>query len=175
MSDNTPMMPMNKHYITIDANNRIIDGFSDAFRKPSETDICINEEGGYQFRLVIGGEVTEENPILFTMPDAIPLYKYEDDEIVKRSDEEIEEERSQRVPVVVPTLEERVADLEAAMPFRMTKTAYIDDTEITFKNVPQGNVTVSFDKPYEMERELDRITLTFDPLSEVTEITISVL
>ena len=163
----------NNHYITV-RNGLIVDGFSDAFREPKEGDILINDKGSYQFRLVIDGEVTEENPILFTM-DHISLYKYEDGEIVKRSDEEIEEERSQRVPVVVPTLEERVADLEAAMPFRMTKTAYIDDTEITFKDVPQGNVTVSFNKPYEMERELDRITLTFEPLSEVTDITISII
>lgn len=103
----------NNHYITV-KDGLIVDGFSDAFRKPSENDICINDKGTYQFRLIIGGELTEENPILFTM-DHISLYKYEDDEIIKRSDEEIEEERSHIIHEYVPTLEERIADLEAAI------------------------------------------------------------
>ena len=103
----------NNHYITV-KDGLIVDGFSDAFREPKEGDILINDKGTYQFRLVIGGEVTEENPILFTM-DHISLYKYEDNEIVKRSDEEIEEERSHIIHEYVPTLEERIADLEAAI------------------------------------------------------------
>ena len=60
-------------------------------------------------------------------------------------------------------------------PYKETKTAYIGDTEVTFYNVPEGNVTVFFDKPYTMEKVADRITLHFEELEEVTEITISVL
>ena len=60
-------------------------------------------------------------------------------------------------------------------PYTETKTAYIGDTEVTFYDVPEGNVTVFFDKPYTMEKITDRITLHFEELEEVTEITISVL
>ena len=76
----------NKHYITVDAQGRITNGFSDAFRQPADTDICINEHGGYQFRLFSGGE---ENPALYGYLDMIPLYKYENGEVVKRTQEEI--------------------------------------------------------------------------------------
>ena len=50
-----------RHYIRIDADGRIVKGFSDAFEQPQEGDICTNEQGGYQFRLEPGGQ---ENPLL---------------------------------------------------------------------------------------------------------------
>jgi hypothetical protein len=59
-------------------------------------------------------------------------------------------------------------------PYKETKTAYIGDTEVTFYGVPEGNITIFFDKPYTMEKVADRITLTFDELDEVTDITISI-
>ena len=89
----------NKHYVTVDAENRITNGFSDAFRQPTEADICINEEGGYQFRLFPGGE---ENPSLFDWDGMIPLYKYENGEVIQRTEEEIEADRA---AIVVPELE----------------------------------------------------------------------
>ena len=76
----------NKHYITVDERGRITNGFSDGFYQPSEADICINEKGGYQFRLFPGGE---ENPPLYEWPCRIPLYKYENGEVVKRTEDEI--------------------------------------------------------------------------------------
>lgn len=100
----------NKHYITVDERSRIVNGFSDAFRSPSDTDICINEQGGYQFRLFPGGE---ENPPLHEWPHMIPLYKYENGEVVKRTEEEIGADVADiPVPEVKPTTEERVSDLE---------------------------------------------------------------
>lgn len=65
--------------------------------------------------------------------------------------------------------------IDAITPYKETKTAYIGDTEITFYDVPEGNVTVFFDKPYTMEKVAGGITLTFEELEEVTDITISVL
>lgn len=59
-------------------------------------------------------------------------------------------------------------------PYKETKTAYIDDTKITFDGVPQGNMTVFFDGDYEVERQADRVVIHFDTLEEVTEITILV-
>lgn len=69
----------NKHYIRIREDGCIVDGFSDAFREPTDTDICINEQGGYQFRLFPGGE---ENPSLFEWDGMVPLYKWEGGEVV---------------------------------------------------------------------------------------------
>lgn len=60
-------------------------------------------------------------------------------------------------------------------PYTETKTAYISDTQVIFTNVPSGNLSVYFDKPYTVEREADRITITFEALEEVTPITISII
>lgn len=60
-------------------------------------------------------------------------------------------------------------------PYTQTKTAYIDDTEIVFENVPSGNLTVYFDGNYTIERENDRIIIMFEPLEEVKEVTISII
>ena len=60
-------------------------------------------------------------------------------------------------------------------PYTETKTAYIDDTEVVFENVPSGNLTVYFDGNYAIERENNRITIMFEPLEEVKEVTISII
>lgn len=93
----------NKHYITVDERSRIVNGFSDAFRSPSDTDICINEHGGYQFRLFPGGE---ENPALHDWQHMIPLYKYENGEVVKRTGEEIAADIA-ALPAPAPTEDEK--------------------------------------------------------------------
>ena len=77
-----------------------MNGFSDAFRQPAEDAICINQQGGYQFRLFPNGE---ENPCLFDWEDMIPLYKYEDGGVLHRTEEEIEAERA---ILSLPTAEE---------------------------------------------------------------------
>ena len=97
----------NKHYITVDEQNRIVNGFSDAFRQPAEDDICINERGGYQFRLFQGGE---ENPALYT-PDGIPRYRWDGTQAVLRTEEELEADRAaQPEPVIPPTNAELAAE-----------------------------------------------------------------
>lgn len=108
----------NKHYISVDEQNRIVDGFSDAFRKPADTDICINEQGGYQFRLFPNGE---ENPVLFDWDGMIPLYKYENGEVIRRTEEEIEADREAlSVPDDTPTEEEDTAAMLIDHEFRLT-------------------------------------------------------
>lgn len=101
----------NKHYITIDDQSRIISGFSDAFRQPTDTDICINEQGGYQFRLFPGGE---ENPPLFDWDNMLPLYRWDGSQVVKRTKEELEADRAALpVPEDKPTeLEQLRADMD---------------------------------------------------------------
>lgn len=59
-------------------------------------------------------------------------------------------------------------------PYTETKTAYIDDTEIVFTDVPNGNLSVFGIDNFSMTKDNGRLILTFEPLEEVTEITISI-
>ena len=107
------MIFCNKHYITVDEQNRITNGFSNAFRQPSETDICINEHGMRQFRIFPD---VEENPALYEWDHMIPLYKYENGEVVRRTQEEIDEDIAALPPIVVPpTTDERISSIEDAL------------------------------------------------------------
>ncbi len=69
---------------------------------------------------------------------------------------------------------ESMQNIKEITPYKVTKTAYIDDTEITFDGVPQGNMTVFFDGDYEAERQADRVIIHFEALEEVTDITIMI-
>ena len=114
-----PVNFYNKHFITVDEQNRIVRGFSDAFRQPADTDICINEQGGYQFRLFPGGE---ENPSLHEWQHMIPLYKYENGKVVKRTEEEIEADiAALPQPEEVPSQLDRV-EAQAFFTAMMTDT-----------------------------------------------------
>lgn len=109
----------NKHYIIVDERSRIVGGFSDAFRLPSDGDICINEEGGRHFRLFRDGE---DNPVLFEIEHRIPLYKYENGKVLTRTAKEIEAEiAALPVPEETPS---RLDMLEA----QATYTAMMTDT-----------------------------------------------
>ena len=83
------MEEYNKHYIEVDAQGRITDGWSAAiFPNRDTTDaVCINEQGGYQFRLFPMGQ---ENPSLFEWEHMIPLYKWDGQHVVERTQDEIE-------------------------------------------------------------------------------------
>lgn len=68
-------------------------------------------------------------------------------------------------------------------PYTETKTAYIGDTEVAF-DVPEGtggHVTVFIEDSegnyplYTLERTGDKITVAFEPLENVTTITISII
>ena len=105
----------NKHYLTVDDQGRIVDGWSDGPHPEKDTAgaICINEQGGYQVRLF--PPVGEENPSLWDM-DGIPLYKYEGGEVVPRTEEELADDRGVLPkPEDKPSPEERIAELEAAL------------------------------------------------------------
>lgn len=65
--------------------------------------------------------------------------------------------------------------VEQITPYTETKTAYIDDTEVVFTNVPEGNLTIYFSKPYTVVRDEDRLLISFEALEEVTQITISII
>lgn len=60
-------------------------------------------------------------------------------------------------------------------PYTETKIGYFGETEKTFYNVPDGNVTVYGLSEYTLDRISGNITLTFDALTGETNITISIL
>lgn len=104
----------NKHYITADARGRITAAWSDGPHPDQDITnaICINEQGGYQFRLSPDGE---ENPQLLSA-FGIPLYKYVNGEIVQRSQEELdadyEDLAQQEVPDTITEMEQLRADVD---------------------------------------------------------------
>lgn len=103
----------NKHYITVDDQNRILSGWSDGPHPDRDTAgaVLLTDKGGYQFRLWPDGE---ENPMLADL-DGIPLYKLEDGYPVRRTEEEIEADReAMLVPDPAPTMEERITTLETS-------------------------------------------------------------
>ena len=59
-------------------------------------------------------------------------------------------------------------------PYTETKTAYIDDTSITFNNIPNGNMTIFCPIDYTAERQGNTVLITFEPLTKVTDITIMI-
>lgn len=100
----------NKHYIMTDAQVRITSAWSDGPHPDRDTAgaICINEQGGYQFRLFPDGE---ENPAIYTM-DGIPLYKWDGEKVVRRTEEEIEADRA-AIPEPPPSAQEQLrADVD---------------------------------------------------------------
>lgn len=114
----------NKHYITVDASERVTDGWSDGPHAGRDTTgaVCINEAGGYQFRLPVTftddtGETrilrTEENPTLYD-GEGVPLYKWDGEKVLFRTEEELEADRA-TIPEPKPskTVEDRLTALEA--------------------------------------------------------------
>lgn len=104
-----------RHYITTRPDGAITDAWSDGPHPEKDTTkaVCINEQGGYQFRLYQGGE---ENPPIYDM-DGIPLYKWDGEHVIPRTDEEIEAERA-AIPVPPPSAQEQLradVDFIAAM------------------------------------------------------------
>ena len=76
---------------------------------------------------------------------------------------------------VTEKVDDSANNIKAITPYTETQIGYYGETEKTFYNVPDGNVTVFGLKEYSLDRISDRLTLTFDALSEQTEITISIL
>lgn len=67
--------------------------------------------------------------------------------------------------------------VEESSPFSASKTAYIMDTEVVFDNVPDGGVSALLSNPqiaHTVTRSGSRVVVSFEPLEEVTKITILV-
>ena len=105
----------NKHYILLDGESRIVEGWSDGPfpGKPTDEAICINGQGGYQFRLSPDGE---ENPALIDETGA-HLWKWAG-EVLPTTQEERTAERAsfpQPEPGEEERLRQRVTELEEAL------------------------------------------------------------
>ena len=105
----------NRHYITTRQDGAVTDAWSDGPRPEKDTAnaICINEQGGYQFRLYPGGE---ENPPIYDT-DGIPLYKWNGSRVIPRTVEEMETDRA-AIPEPPPSPQEQLradVDFIAAM------------------------------------------------------------
>lgn len=123
----------NKHYITIDDQGRVTDGWSGGPHPDRDTTdaICINEQGGYQFRLYPGGE---ENPPLHTM-DGIPLYKWDGEKVVARTKDEIEMDSIPPLPQLQP---QKLAELSAAC-----NAAILAGCDVTLSNGVSGHISLT--------------------------------
>ena len=73
--------------------------------------------------------------------------------------------------------EDALNKADALTPYTETKTAYIGDTTVAFNNVPSGNLSIFTDKPldYSYTKDNGIVVISFDELSEVINITISIL
>lgn len=111
-------MDYNRHYIEVDDQGRIVDLWSDGPHpeKDATNAVCINEQGSYQVYLTINGERTEDNSQWMDI-DGIPLYKWEDGQVLPRTEEEISADRA-AIPEPPPTDQEQLradVDFLAAM------------------------------------------------------------
>lgn len=105
----------NKHFITTDAEGRVTDGWSEGPNPGRDISgaVLLTDQGGYQFRLAPDGE---ENPSLLT-EDGIPLYRWDGERVVRRSEEEVQADRA-AIPPPPPSEQERLradVDFLAAM------------------------------------------------------------
>lgn len=100
----------NRHYVIIDAQGCIMDGWSDGPQphRGATDAVCINDQGDYQFRLFPDGE---ENPSLYTA-DGIPLYRWDGEQVIPRTEEEIAADLA-AIPDPPPTPQEQLrADVD---------------------------------------------------------------
>ncbi len=82
--------------------------------------------------------------------------------------------QANQVPITgkVDSTANRVTDIT---PQTFTQTASIDDTSVTFEGIPSGYMTVYCPVNYTTTRDGDRVTVEFDALTEVAEITLSII
>lgn len=110
----------NKHYITVDNQSRITDGWSDGPHPDRDTTnaTLLTDQGGYQFRLFPGGE---ENPPLYDWNGMIPFYKWDGSQVIRRTQEEVEADRAALpVPEAAPTAQDDTDAMMVDHEYRLT-------------------------------------------------------
>ena len=126
---------MSKHYITVDERRRITEGWSDGPQPEKDTSgaVCINEQGGYQFRLFPEGE---ENPLLYDEGYGVPLYAWQDGQVQERPAEDVEADQAviakrqaqEREKLdAMRARQEAVEEVQAALISAQINTLAVDD------------------------------------------------
>lgn len=112
----------NRHYIRTREDGAITDGWSDGPHREKDTGgaTCISKQGGYQFRLVLEGGLSEENPCLFNM-FGIPLFRWDGAKAVPRDPADVQKEVDAIPPPPPSEMEKLRADTDYLL--------MIDDTE----------------------------------------------
>lgn len=113
----------NRHYIKVRSDNAIVEAWSDGPRPDKDTSdaICINEHGGYLFRLLVTvfydehgdpvHQLTEENPPIYDI-NGIFLYKWNGEQVLPRTEEEIAADLA-TISEPPPTIQEQLrADVD---------------------------------------------------------------
>lgn len=75
------------------------------------------------------------------------------------------------------SINNNIQSIEEITPYKTTATAYYGESEKVFYNVPQGNITVFWDNyngDYSVKRIEDRVTVSFDTLTDNATISIMV-
>ena len=78
---------------------------------------------------------------------------------------------------IVGKVDSTANEVKAITPYKDTAKAYFNETEKVFYNVPVGNLSVFFTNyngDYSTSRINDRVTISFDALTEATDITIMI-
>lgn len=102
----------NRHYIRADAEGRVLEGWSDGPIPGRDTEgaVLLRSGGGYQFWLA-DDEI--ENPPILT-EDGIPMYRWDGERVLERTEEEIAADRA-LLPPAPKSPEERLDAIEAAI------------------------------------------------------------
>jgi hypothetical protein len=94
------------HYIRTNEAGEIIHGFSGAFEQPQDGDILICEDGPRHFHEAFPDPLQNERGQF--------RFRWQDGQIVERSQQELDDEWAQRPPAP-PTLQQRVEAAEQAL------------------------------------------------------------
>ena len=119
---------MANHYVVVNDNGVVLRGFSTDFEQPNDGDVCINEDGGRHFE--INGVI---NPLM-TNDDGVLIYKIVNGNAVARTLEEIEADKVEAV--LVPTLEERLVQVEALVKGTPTYGELLEAVNILLGETP---------------------------------------
>ena len=119
---------MAKHFIITDESGRILRGFSADFEQPTDGAICINEDGGRHFELngVINPPMMDYN--------GVALYKLDGNKVIERTQEELDADKPVIVPI--PTLDERLAAVEAVVKGTPSYGELLDAVNILLGETP---------------------------------------
>lgn len=148
-------------------------------------------KGGNSFDSIINDTVDADEIVIIENDEIIGVYNgytkriaisiYQDDTIsveLDNTDIQAQIDTLTESFLTQQTSIDKINDsLDSITPYTETKTAYYNENEKTFYNVPEGNISVFFDNyngNYSINRIADRVTVSFDTLTDSTNITISV-